>query len=172
MKLKKAVLISQGGKSSEMIAEELNKWFEIVENIRLKEIKVSFDHEKGVIMANNNVVKDCDMVYLRGSYKNKELLSTIASIVQKETYTPISPEAFIFIHNKILTHLILKKEGIPMPTTYLVDDKDSAKELLKELNYPVILKFPEGTQGKGVVFMESYAAASSFIDALEKNKEF
>ncbi|MBW2971338.1 ATP-grasp domain-containing protein, partial [Candidatus Woesearchaeota archaeon] len=42
----------------------------------------------------------------------------------------------------------------------------AAKELLKDVKFPVILKFPQGTQGKGVLFVESFAAAASTLDAL------
>ena len=34
------------------------------------------------------------------------------------------------------------------------------------MKYPIVLKFPHGTQGKGVMFAESFAAASSMLDAL------
>ena len=42
-----------------------------------------------------------------------------------------------------------------------------AKKILKKINYPIILKFPSGTGGKGVMYAESFAAASSMLDALE-----
>jgi predicted ATP-grasp superfamily ATP-dependent carboligase len=35
------------------------------------------------------------------------------------------------------------------------------------MNYPVIIKLPRGTQGKGVMFAESFASASSTLDALD-----
>ena len=53
-----------------------------------------------------------------------------------------------------------------MPKTYLSPTLDYAKSVvLKEVNYPVIMKFPAGTQGKGVMVADSYAAASSMLDA-------
>ena len=40
------------------------------------------------------------------------------------------------------------------------------KELLTKVNYPIVMKFPEGTQGKGVMFADSISSASSMLDAL------
>ncbi len=53
-----------------------------------------------------------------------------------------------------------------MPRTYLSPTVDEAKDLLKRVNYPIVMKFPEGTQGKGVMFADSISSASSMLDAL------
>jgi ribosomal protein S6--L-glutamate ligase len=53
-----------------------------------------------------------------------------------------------------------------MPTTYLASSTDAAKKLLKKVNYPIIMKFPHGTHGKGVMFADSFESASSMMDAL------
>jgi ribosomal protein S6--L-glutamate ligase len=79
---------------------------------------------------------------------------------------PIKAETFTLGHDKLLTHLALQHFNIPMPTTYLASSTRAAKKVLNEVNYPIVLKFPHGTQGKGVMFAESYAAASSMLDAL------
>ena len=79
---------------------------------------------------------------------------------------PIKPETFTIGHDKLLTHLALQHFSIPMPATYLASSTRAAKKILNEIHYPIVLKFPHGTQGKGVMFAESYAAASSMLDAL------
>ena len=76
---------------------------------------------------------------------------------------PIKPETFTLGHDKLLTHLALQHFNIPMPATYLTSSTRAAKKILNEINYPIVLKFPHGTQGKGVMFAESYAAASSML---------
>ena len=53
-----------------------------------------------------------------------------------------------------------------MPNTYLASSTDSAKKVLEKINYPIVMKFPSGTQGKGVMFADSFASASSMMDAL------
>jgi len=84
---------------------------------------------------------------------------------------PIKDNAFTLVHNKLLTHLILQQTEIPMPLTYLTPTAAAAKKLLKKLNYPIVMKFQEGTHGKGVMFAESYSSASSMLDALGALKQ-
>lgn len=82
------------------------------------------------------------------------------------TYFPIEASAFTIGHDKLLTQLRLQNHNIPMPRTYLAATIETAKEILEKMNYPIIMKFPQGTQGKGIMFGESYASASSILDAL------
>ncbi len=53
-----------------------------------------------------------------------------------------------------------KDDQIPKTT------KGKVKDLLKKVNFPIVMKFPEGTQGKGVMFADSISSASSLLDAL------
>ena len=58
-----------------------------------------------------------------------------------------------------------------MPDTYVVSSIEAAKKILKQVKYPIILKFPHGTQGKGVMIADSFAAASSMLDTIESLKQ-
>ena len=84
---------------------------------------------------------------------------------------PINPESFGIVHDKLSTHLILQENNIPMPTTYFAASREAARKLLKKINYPIILKFPKGTQGKGVMFADSYTSANTILDALDSLKQ-
>jgi ribosomal protein S6--L-glutamate ligase len=53
-----------------------------------------------------------------------------------------------------------------MPKTYVSSTVEASKELLEKVNFPIVMKFPEGTQGKGVMFAESQSSAASLLDAL------
>ena len=53
-----------------------------------------------------------------------------------------------------------------MPNTYIPSTIEVARALLKQISYPIVMKFPEGTQGKGVMFAESFSSASSLLDAV------
>ena len=53
-----------------------------------------------------------------------------------------------------------------MPQTYVSPNIAEAKYLLKRVNYPIVMKFPHGTQGKGVMFADSESSAASVLDAL------
>ena len=79
---------------------------------------------------------------------------------------PIKGSAFSTGHDKLLTHIKLMDAKIAMPKTYLASTAEAAKKVLKEIHYPVVLKLPAGTHGKGVMLADSQESASTMIDTL------
>jgi len=162
----KAALISMGSTSSVMTAEAMKKYFTKVDMIQLKQIEVHLGKEAGISYQGKEL-DNYDCVYVKGSYRYANLLCSIASMLEgKVPYMPLPSSTFTTVHNKLLTHLILQQQNIPMPRTYISPSAAEAKELLKLVNYPIVMKFPEGTQGKGVMFADSISSASSLLDAL------
>ncbi|MEK6900486.1 MAG: RimK family alpha-L-glutamate ligase, partial [Nanoarchaeota archaeon] len=162
----KAALISLGSKSSTMTLEAMKKYFERVDDLNLKKIEIRLGRENGIFYE-EKLLESYDCVYAKGSYRYANLLCSIASMLEgKVIYMPLPASTFTTVHNKLLTHLILQQHNIPMPRTYLSSTTEAAKELLKKVNYPIVMKFPEGTQGKGVMFADSISSASSLLDAL------
>jgi ribosomal protein S6--L-glutamate ligase len=162
----KAAVISLGSKSSIMVAEAMKKYFDEVDMIQLRDIEVNIGKESGVFYQGEKL-GHYDCVYLKGSFRYAHLLASVASMLEKQvSYMPIPATAFTVAHNKLLTHLNLQKRNISMPRTYVSPSVETAKELLKRVHYPIVMKFPEGTQGKGVMFADSLNSASSLLDAL------
>lgn len=162
----KAALISLGSKSSLMTGEAMKKYFDQVDLLELKKIEIRLGKESGIFYE-GKPLDNYDCVYVKGSFRYANLLCSIASMLEKKaSYMPIPSGTFTTVHNKLLTHLVLQQLNIPMPRTYLSSTIESAKELLKRVNYPIVMKFPEGTQGKGVMFADSISSASSLLDAL------
>ncbi len=161
----RAAIISLGSKSSVMTAEAMKEFFDHVDMIQLKKIEILLGRDAGIYY-NGKPMEEYDCVYVKGSFRYANLLRSITSMLEgKVAYLPIPSHCFTTVHNKLLTHLALQQHNIPMPKTYLSSTVDEAKELLKRVNYPIVMKFPEGTQGKGVVFADSKASASSLLDA-------
>ena len=167
----KAALISLGSKSSQWTAEEMEKYFGTVDNINLKELEVNLGKGKLEILYGGKQLPEYDCVYAKGSFRYAPLLQCITKSLFNNCYMPIMPETFTIGHDKLLTHLALQQYNIPMPETYLASSLDAAKKTLKKVNYPITLKFPQGTQGKGVMFADSYSSASSMLDAFESLKQ-
>jgi len=162
----KAALISLGSQSSIMTAEAMKKYFDRVDMIQLKNVEVTLGKEGGVFYQ-GKPLENYDCLYVKGSFRYANLLRSIASMLENKTpYMPIPANSFSTVHNKLLTHLVLQQHNIPMPKTYISPNTEEAKELLKRVNYPIVMKFPEGTQGKGVMFADSISSASSLLDAL------
>ncbi len=149
-----------------MVADALGKYFEQVDMIKLTNIEVRLGREGGVFYE-GKPFEDYDCVYVKGSFRYANLLRSIAALLEgKVPYMPLPAASFTTVHNKLLTHLVLEQKGIPMPKTYISSTVAEAKELLKRVHYPIVMKFPEGTQGKGVMFADSQSSASSLLDAL------
>ncbi len=159
-------LISLGSKSSEMLAQAARFYFDEVQTLDLKKIEVQLGKEGGIFYQ-GKPLDDFDCVYVKGSFRYAQLLQSIAAMLEgRVPYMPLPATSFNTIHNKLLTHLVLQQHNIPMPTTYIPSTTEAARALLKQVSYPIVMKFPEGTQGKGVMFADSFSSASSLLDAL------
>lgn len=165
----KAALMSLGSKSSVMTLQAMDKYFDAVDDINIKNLEVTLGKNLSILY-NGKQLKKYDCVYAKGSFRYAPLLRSITTALYDTTYMPIKPNTFTIGHDKLLTHLALQYYKVPMPETYVVSSIDAAKKILKQVKYPIILKFPHGTQGKGVMFAESFAAASSMLDAIETLK--
>ena len=68
--------------------------------------------------------------------------------------------------DKLRSLQILSKQGVDMPKTIFASNKSSAKDVIAlSGGAPLILKILEGTQGVGVVLVDSEKAAKSVLDA-------
>lgn len=162
----KAAVISMGSISSKWIAKAMKKYFEQVDAINIRNLEVNIESTKYQILYGGEPLEEYDCIYCRGSFRYADLLRSITHALHDKVYMPLTGSCFTVGHDKLLTHLKLGDEKIPMPTTYLASSTDAAKKLLKKLHYPIIMKFPQGTHGKGVMFSDSYEGASSMMDAL------
>jgi len=165
MKLR-AALISLGSESSKRTGEAMRKYFSEVDALDIRRIDINISGRDAEILYEGKPLGDYDCVFAKGSFRYAQLLKTLTSVLCKKCYMPISAEAFTIAHDKLLTHLELQKHNIPMPRTYVSSTVTAAKKILEKMNYPVMMKFPHGTGGKGVMFADSYASASSLLDAL------
>jgi len=167
----KAAVISMGSVSSKWLAEALTKHFEIVDQVDVRKIEIRLSQKKIDVVYKGEPLGEYDCIYAKGSYKYAPVLRALTKAYCKETYLPIKASAFTTGHDKLLTHLKLQQFKIPQPQTYLAATTRAAKNILKTITYPVVMKLPAGTQGRGVMFADSYASASSMLDALDTLKQ-
>lgn len=166
----RAGVISMGSISSKMTVEALGKYFDEVDDLDIKEFEVNLGKDGGV-MYSGKPIKQYDCLYMKGSGRYANLLRTIASMLSDKTFIPIKPGAFTAGHDKLLTHIKLQKSNVPQPNTYIASTSVAAKKIIKRMPYPIVLKLPTGTHGKGVMLADSYESASSMIDALAVLKQ-
>jgi len=166
-----AALISQGSISSQWTLEAMKKYFDEVDDIRIKDLEISISGKTAEVLHKGKPLKKYDCVYPKGSFRYAQLLRSLTTLLEGKCYLPIKPNAFTIAHDKLLTQLMLQQHAIPMPKTYISSTISTARELLSKLSYPIIMKFPQGTQGKGVMFADSFGSASSILDALSALKQ-
>ncbi|MBI1970607.1 RimK family alpha-L-glutamate ligase [Candidatus Woesearchaeota archaeon] len=166
----KAAVISLGSISSQWKIAAMKNYFDIVDSLSVRNIEVNLGLSGGIVLHSGEQLKEYDCVYLKGSFRYAALLHSIATCLIGKTYLPIHPHAYILGHDKLLTQLKLQQANVPMPTTYIASIETS-KEILQKITYPIVLKFPHGTQGKGVMFADSFSSASSMFDALSSIKQ-
>lgn len=74
----------------------------------------------------------------------------------------------IYAGNKLFTHMILQKEGIPTPYVTVAFTKDAALEALDKLGYPRVIKPTVGSWGRMVTKLNSKEAAEGILEEREK----
>ncbi|MBI2138307.1 RimK family alpha-L-glutamate ligase [Candidatus Woesearchaeota archaeon] len=162
----KAALISLGSVSSQWTLAAMKQHFKEVDAIDIRNIEIGLGSPQPEVLCSGKPIGKYDCVYAKGSFRFVPTLRAVTSALYKTAYMPIKPATFTIGHDKLLTHLAFQHHNIPMPTTYLASSLTAAKKILEKINYPIILKLPSGTGGKGVMYAESYAAASSLLDTL------
>jgi ribosomal protein S6--L-glutamate ligase len=164
----KAAIISMGSVSSQWTAKAMEKYFDEVDHLDIKNIEISIASQPEILY-NGEPIKDYDCVYAKGSFKYAMTLRAISDILKfygKQIYLPFEPDSYTNGHDKILSHLKMIHNKVPMPKTYIASSPESGKKILEKMDYPIIMKIPSGTQGKGVMFADSYESASSMLDTL------
>ncbi|MGM5481115.1 MAG: ATP-grasp domain-containing protein [Nanobdellota archaeon] len=167
----KAAVVSLGSVSSQWTIESMKNYFDSVDNINIKYIEITFSGEKAEILYKGKPLPQYDCIFAKGSFRYANVLKTLTVLTGNQCYMPIEHHAFTIAHDKLLTQLELQKNNIPMPATYMASTIGAARSILERLNYPIVMKFPQGTQGKGVLFADSFASASSILDALSSLRQ-
>lgn len=162
----KAAIINLGSKSSKWTAQAMNKYFDEVDDLDLNNVEINFSGKNSEVLYEGKPLGKYDCIFAKGSFRYAPLLRSITSLLWDQAYMCMSADSFTIGHDKLLTQLKLQQHNIPMPRTYLSATSDSAKMILEKVHYPIVMKFPQGTQGKGIMFADSYSSASSMLDAL------
>jgi ribosomal protein S6--L-glutamate ligase len=167
----KAALISLGSISSRWTIDALKKHFDTVDHIDIQELEVSLGGKKGQVLYQGKPLPEYDCIYAKGSFRYATLLRAVTTLLQKTTYMPLKAASYTIGHDKVLTHLKFQEHNVPQPTTYLASTADAGKKVIKKATFPVVMKLPAGTHGKGVMLADSVESASSMIDALALLKQ-
>ena len=71
--------------------------------------------------------------------------------------------------NKLITSLILKKNNVPTPKTTFAFSTESARECMKKLGFPLVVKPIIGSWGRGVYQIKDQSMADIMLDSRQEN---
>lgn len=71
--------------------------------------------------------------------------------------------------NKLITSLILKKKNVPTPKTTFAFSTESARECMKKLGFPLVVKPIIGSWGRGVYQIKDQSMADMMLDSRQEN---
>lgn len=150
-----------------LILEEGKKVFEKIFYVPLN--KVYIRNSKVFYKSKN--LENYDFVIPRIPRSYLHLGYNILSLLKEKLYMPILPESLFLAHNKFLTLILLAESKITVPLTFLSMQRKNFENILKNMEFPIVVKNLYGSLGKGIVFADSIESAKSLLDMIEEKKE-
>jgi len=158
----------QRGYEELKLIKEGKKIFDSVSYIPTPHISVNIDGDKFSVTYREKDLSGFDCIVPRIPRTYRTFGFSILSLLKESVYIPIEPISLFNCHNKFLTLLILDKDGVFIPKTFLTNKRKSAEDVLDEMKYPIVMKLLYGSLGKGVIFADSKHSALSMMDTLER----
>ncbi len=127
-----------------------------VKMVDCKNLSISLDKSKEEF---GTVIQRCVSYY-------RSLHST-AALEGKGVNVINSLNTSIYAGNKLFTHMLLLKHGIPTPYSAVAFSEESALELLDKKGYPMVLKPTVGSWGRMIALLKDRDSAEGIIESRE-----
>ena len=116
------------------------------------------------------VGKDTVCITRGGALEDEGGLSLISAFQNSQAFMLNTRAAMLTCDNKLTTALLCEKFGIPIPRTAYISNEKNLKTALDMVGgkFPIILKTLTGTQGVGVIKIESYDGLVATAQAMWK----
>lgn len=138
------------------------------------------DEEKNTLSVYNYDGKDSEHEFIgkdticitrAGAVEDESGLSIISAFENSSSFMVNGKNAMITCNNKLTSALLFEKFNVPTPRTAFISNEKNIDEALELVGkkFPVVLKTLTGTQGIGVVKVDSYEGLMSTVQALWKH---
>jgi len=128
-----------------------------VEMVDCKNLFVSLDKTKEKF---ETVIQRCVSYY-------RSLHST-AALEGKGVNVINSLNTSIFAGNKLFTHMLLQKYGVPTPFSAVAFSEEAALETLESKGYPMVLKPTVGSWGRMIALLKDRDSAEGIMESRER----
>ena len=138
----------------------------LIESAKKNDINLEMvDCKKLFVDLNDN--KNFDGPVLQRCVSYYRNLHSTAAIEGQGTKVVNCLNTGIFAGNKLFTHMLLQKAGVPTPDATVAFSKDSAPEALDKNGFPKIIKPTVGSWGRMVSKINDMDSAEGIIDGRE-----
>jgi len=105
-----------------------------------------------------------------GALEDEAGLSLISSFQNSQAFMVNTRAAMLTCDNKLTTALLFEKFGLPTPKTAFITNENNIKSGVDMIGgkFPLILKTLTGTQGVGVIKIDTYEALVATVQAMWK----
>ena len=156
----------------ELLTEAARKQDHELRTICDQDCQMKFDGKAGLLIK-GHPIEEISVVFVRANLGGAKLMFRRCIIHQLELVgiTVINKEeAVMNAKNKVRNLQVLCEHNIPVPKTYVINNASDLDSALRDMGkFPLILKSPSGSQGKGVAIIESKRGLKSIIDMFDPN---
>jgi len=142
-------------------------------------IITSKDEDKGTLTVSNFdgkgnehtfIGKDTVCITRGGALEDEAGLSLISSFQNSQAFMLNTRASMLTCDNKLTTALLFEKFGLPTPKTAFITNEKNIKSGVDMIGgkFPLILKTLTGTQGVGVIKIDTYEALVATVQAMWK----
>lgn len=126
--------------------------------------------KKHSVLVGGKPLEKMDAVIPRiGASKTYYGTAVVRQLESMNIFTANPSDAISRSRDKFRALQSLALAGIPLPTTGFAFNTDDVKSMIREVgSVPLVIKLLEGTQGKGVVLVESRKSAESVMSAFRQ----
>ncbi len=158
---------AQSSKTTHMILEEAKKEFDC-SLVPIYELTIGMNKGKIKIMHKGRELKGYDYIFPRIDSKRAEYgFDIISAFDYTGVKKPYHAKTIRIAHDKFLTGLVLSKEGIPVPKTYLAKTKEALRDISRQIKFPAMIKLLSGSGGRGIIYVEDINALESIMSSFE-----
>ena len=117
------------------------------------------------------IIPDKTVCMIRGS--SEQVYRFADTVRLQDVYTVNSRLTHLLCDDKWLNYVVMKKDGLNQPKTALIKSERTLDVALKQIGnkFPILLKTAKGTQGIGVIFIESEKSLIATLQLINKLDE-
>ncbi|MCD6523272.1 MAG: RimK family alpha-L-glutamate ligase [Candidatus Diapherotrites archaeon] len=157
---------------NQKIIDAGKKYFKECVQAPFPEIRAVVDKGNNRVVYKNYNLCEFDAAYPRSSSPDIDYAPIIMDMLADSgVYSPVQADAITIAKNKFYTLKVMSEAGLPTPKAVLVTSPKVVEDVVKDFEFPVVVKLLGGMGGKGVMLVSSQSDFAPIIDAMSRLKQ-